>query len=79
MLYPLSYGGIDEIVSHRGYHVVENPAYDQREQHDARQREHDQQAKAAHHDYLLVVHVSPPFRSGEKEGSPRHGGFRLMG
>lgn len=36
VLYPLSYEGIDEIISHGGYHVVENLAYDQREQHDAR-------------------------------------------
>ena len=41
MLYPLSYEGIDEMVSHGGYHVVENLAYDQREQYDARQREYD--------------------------------------
>ena len=78
MLYPLSYGGIDEMVSHGGYHVVENLAYDQREQYDARQREYDQQAKAARHDYLLVVHVSP---LGEKERSPSigMGGFLLIG
>ena len=74
MLYPLSYGGIDEIVSHGGYHVVENLAYDQCEQHDARQREHDQQAKAAHHDYLLVVHVSPLGRK-RKKPLDRHGGL----
>ena len=41
VLYPLSYEGIDEMVSHGGYHVVENLAYDQREQYDARQREYD--------------------------------------
>lgn len=74
MLYPLSYGGIDEIVSHGGYHVVENLAYDQREQHDARQREYDQQAKAAHHDYFLVVHVSP-LRRKRKKPLDRHGGL----
>lgn len=67
------------MVSHGGYHVVENLAYDQRDQRDAGQREHDQQAEATHHYDLLVVHVSPPFKSGEKEGSPRHGGFLLMG
>lgn len=73
MLYPLSYEGIDEMVSHGGYHVVENPAYDQRDQRDAWQREHDQQAEATHHDYLLVVHVYPPFKSGEKDGRPDTG------
>lgn len=78
VLYPLSYEGIDEIISHGGYHVVENIAYDQREQHDARQREHDQQAKAAHHDYFFIIHVSP---FGRKEGSPSIGmrGFLLIG
>ena len=74
MLYPLSYEGIDEMVSHGGYHVVENLAYDQREQYDARQREYDQQAKAARHDYLLVVHVSP-FRRKRRKPLDRHGGL----
>lgn len=74
MLYPLSYEGIDEIISHGGYHVVENLAYDQREQYDARQREHDQQAKAAHHDYLFIVHVSPLGRK-RKKPLDRHGGL----
>lgn len=74
MLYPLSYEGIDEIVSHGGYHVVENLAYDQREQHDARQREYDQQAKAAHHDYILVVHISP-LRRKRRKPLGRHGGL----
>ena len=74
MLYPLSYEGIDEMVSHGGYHVVENLAYDQREQYDARQREYDQQAKAARHDYLLVVHVSPLGRKRKKPLN-RHGGL----
>ena len=74
VLYPLSYEGIDEMVSHGGYHVVENLAYDQREQHDARQREYDQQAKAARHDYLLVVHVSPLERKRRKPLN-RHGGL----
>ena len=74
MLYPLSYEGVDEIVSHGGYHVVENLAYDHREQRDAGQCEHDQQAEAARHDYLLVVHVSP---LGRKRRKPldRHEGL----
>lgn len=74
MLYPLSYEGIDEMVSHGGYHIVENLAYDQREQYDAWQREHDQQAEAARHDYLLVVHVSPLGRK-RKKPLDRHGGL----
>ena len=74
MLYPLSYEGIAEMVSHGGYPVVENLAYDQREQYDPRQREYDQQGKAARYDYLLVVHVSP---LGRKRRKPlgRHGGL----
>lgn len=79
MLYPLSYGGVDEIVSHRGYHVVENLAYDQRDQRDAGQREHDQQAEATHHYDLLVVHVSPLGRKRRKPPRSAWGGFLLIG
>lgn len=67
VLYPLSYEGVEEMVSHGGYHVVEDLAYDQRDQRDA---------QAAHRDDLLVIHVPTPSPSVEKEGSlpGRHGG-----